>query len=313
MDILTLYATAGFMLAAFSVVGNDSAQILGTFLASNRAIKWYYLWLGATLVLIFTLVYGWYIYGGDISYGRLKEIPHMEIEWYHAAAPGVLVILTRFGVPVSTTFLVLSTFASEIVLKEILEKSFVGYGLAAVVAYGLWFTISNFDKDDPVKESHKFWWRVFQWMSTGFLWFTWLSHDMANIAAFLPRQLPLPMLIGVIGILSAGLAYIFWNQGGKIQEIILEKHSTRYVRSATIIDLVYGLILLFFKELNDIPMSTTWVFVGLLAGRELAIATVHKKKKIKAVFPLITKDFFKMMIGLGVSVAIVVLIHNVFT
>ncbi len=314
MDLLTLYATAGFMLAAYSVVGNDSAQILGTFIASNHAIKWYYLWLGASIVLTFTLVYGWYINGGDISYGRLNKIPYMEIEWYHAAAPGVLVILTQFGIPVSTTFLVLSTFASTVVLEKMLMKSIVGYGLAAIVAYGLWFTISNFDKDKngSIKESRKFWWRVLQWMSTGFLWFTWLSHDMANIAVFLPRQLPLPMLMGVISILSAGLAYIFWNQGGKIQEIVLEKHNTRYVRSATIIDLVYGFILMFFKELNDIPMSTTWVFVGLLAGRELAIATVYKKKRFKAVFPLITRDFFKMMIGLGVSVAIVVLIHNVF-
>jgi phosphate/sulfate permease len=104
---------------------------------------------------------------------------------------------------------------------------------------------------------------------------------------------------------------MFKEGGGKIQNIIIEKHNTRYVRSATIIDAVYFLILLFFKELNDIPMSTTWVFVGLLCGRELAMATMTGKEKFKTVFPLITKDFIKMMIGLGASVGVVLMIHYV--
>ena len=83
------------------------------------------------------------------------------------------------------------------------------------------------------------------------------------------------------------------------------------MRSATIIDAVYWLILWFFKELNDIPMSTTWVFVGLLCGRELAMATMTGKEKFKTVFPLVTRDFLKMMIGLGASVGIVLAIHYV--
>jgi hypothetical protein len=71
------------------------------------------------------------------------------------------------------------------------------------------------------------------------------------------------------------------------------------------------MILFFFKELNDIPMSTTWVFVGLLCGRELAMATYTGKAKFKTVFPLIGRDFFKMMIGLAASMGIVLLIHYV--
>ena len=38
------------------------------------------------------------------------------------------------------------------------------------------------------------------------------------------------------------------------------------------VDGVYFIILLVFKEWSKIPMSTTWVFVGLLAGREIAMA-----------------------------------------
>ena len=59
--------------------------------------------------------------------------------------------------------------------------------------------------------------------------------------------------------------YIFWERGGKIQKIVYSKTGTRYTRSATIIDFVYAIILLYFKQYNDIPMSTTWVFVGLYA------------------------------------------------
>lgn len=99
---------------------------------------------------------------------------------------------------------------------------------------------------------------------------------MANIAVFLPRQLTFPDLLVVIAVSGSLLGYIFYKEGGRIQEVVLEKQGTRFVRSATIINVVYSLILYVFKELNDLPMSTTWVFVGLLAGREFAMSTVIK-------------------------------------
>ena len=313
MDLSYLWMWTGFILAAYSVIGNDSVQTLGTFIASNQKFKWQYLWAATSAVLVFTLGYGWYMHGGDISFGRLNKIPYQEIQWYHAMAPAVLLLLTRVGIPVSTSFLVLSVFASTFVLEKMLLKSMIGYGLAAIIAYSIWVVIAKFidEKNDPVKKEHETAWRVFQWLSTGFLWFTWLSHDMANIAVYLPRQLPIEMLGISMLVLIAFLGYIFWDRGGKIQNLVLDKTGTRYVRSATIIDLVYAIILLYFKQYNDIPMSTTWVFVGLLCGRELAISTLNKNYKLKNVFPIIGKDFFKMMIGLAVSVAIVLLIHEV--
>ncbi len=313
MDALTLWMLVGFLLAAYSVIANDSVQTLGTWIASNNErFNYKTLWFAASAVLLWTLWYGWYANGGDISYGRLNTIPFQEVKWYHALAPALLVFLTRVGVPVSTTFLVLSAFASGFVLEKMLIKSIMGYGLAAIAAYGLWIGVSKIlDEAKPVNEERKRYWRIAQWILTGFLWWSWLSHDMANIAVFLPRQVPLDLMVLVSLVFVCGLFYMFRENGGKIQEIVLEKHNTRYVRSATIIAGIYWLILWFFKELNDIPMSTTWVFVGLLTGRELAMATVTGKEKFKSVFPLIGKDFFKMMIGLSASVAIVLLIHLV--
>ena len=313
MELVTLWMLVGFLFAAYSVIANDSVQTLGTWIASNNErVNWKIMWAAASVVLLWALWYGWYMYGGDISYGRLNRIPFQEIQWYHACAPGLLLVLTRVGVPVSTSFLVLSAFASTFVLEKMLVKSMMGYAVAAVAAYAIWIGVTKIlDENKPVKDEHKKYWRIGQWFTTGFLWWTWLSHDMANIAVFLPREIPIDLMIGISVIFVAGLWYMFREGGGKIQNIVLEKHNTRYVRSATIIDGVYWLILFFFKELNDIPMSTTWVFVGLLCGRELAMATVTGKHKFKTVFPLITRDFIKMMIGLGASVGVVLTIHYI--
>ena len=313
MELVTLWMFVGFLFAAYSVIANDSVQTLGTWIASNNErFNWKVMWGAASAVLLYTLWYGWYTNGGDISYGRLNKIPFQDIEWYHAAAPGLLLILTRIGVPVSTSFLVLSAFASTFVLEKMLMKSMMGYAVAAVAAYAIWIGVTKIlDEAKPVKEEHKRYWRIGQWVTTGFLWFTWLSHDMANIAVFLPRQIPVDLMVGISFVFIAGLWWMFREGGGKIQQIVLEKHNTRYVRSATIIDGVYWLILFFFKELNDIPMSTTWVFVGLLCGRELAMATMTGKEKFKVVFPLIGKDFLKMMVGLAASVGVVLAIHYV--
>ena len=314
MDMTLVYTVIGFALAGYSVIANDSIQTLGTFIASKKKwFKWYVLAGSASAVMIFALAWGWYAYDGDISYGRLTRIPYQEIQWYHAVAPAILLLLTRIGIPVSTTFLVLSAFASTVVLEKMLLKSVVGYGLAAMVAYIAWIVVSKFinEKLDEVDEKYIGFWRNAVWISSGWLWWVWLSHDVANIAVYLPRQLDLTLLLIVMAYFTSLLFYIFYIQGGPIQKVVLEKTGTRYARSATIINVIYAGVLFYFKELNDLPMSTTWVFVGLLCGRELAISTMNKDYKFKYVFPLIGKDFLKMIFGLSVSVGIVLAIHYI--
>ena len=67
MDLTLIYTIVGFSLAAYSVIANDSVQTLGTFIASNQRFKWYWLATAASLVLTFTLLYGWSINDGDIT------------------------------------------------------------------------------------------------------------------------------------------------------------------------------------------------------------------------------------------------------
>ena len=140
---------------------------------------------------------------------------------------------------------------------------------------------------------------------------------MANIMVFLPRYHPSGDTIYeifVIGVMLAGLAFMFWERGGRIQEIVLTKTNTRYVRSATLIDLVYCFVLYFFKELNNIPMSTTFVFMGMLAGREIGI-WMHQKNLTytaehqKAIFPMLYTDFLRLMLGLAISVSLAYGVH----
>ena len=315
MELSLIYTILGFGLAAWSVTANDSIQCLGTFIASKQKwFKWYTLAASASFAMIVTVSYGWWMYDGDISYGRLTQIPYQEIQWYHAVAPGILLLLTRIGIPVSTTFLVLSAFASTVVLEKMLLKSVVGYAVAAVAAYVCWIGISKFinEKFDEITTNWKItFWRNAVWVTTAFLWATWLMHDVANIAVYLPRKLDISLLVIVLVYFTILLFYIFYIHGGPIQKIVLDKTGTRYARSATIINIIYALVLYYFKELNNLPMSTTWVFVGLLCGRELAISTMNKDYKLKYVFPLIGKDFVKMIFGLSVSIGIVLVIHYI--
>ena len=308
MTISATIGIVGFILAAYAVIANDSAQTLGTFIASNKDVDWWKPWAYMASIMVFTLGYAWGT--GDIAYGRLDTIPLPEMfQWYHGLAPILLLVLTRYGIPVSTTLLTLSVFSSSFILEKIIVKSAVGYGLAAIVAYALWSILSRFlDEKSPVKEENKKLWRVGQWFATGFLWHQWLSHDIANVAVYLPRggDLSFGVFAGFMFILVSGLAHLFYRRGGKIQEIVSSKSGTRFSRSATIIDFVYAIILWFFKEYNNLPMSTTWVFVGLLCGRELAVyRSFANKDGIKEVFPMLLSDFMKMMVGLGLSMVLV--------
>ena len=314
MDFISLWALLGFMFACYAVTANDSIQTLGTYISSNRDIKWYWMFAFMGSIFVATMVYGFN--SGDPAFGRLDKFLYIEPQWYHAAAPLVLVILTRLKIPVSTTFLVLSVFASSLVMEKMLVKSFLGYAVSFVFAFGSWFLISKYILNEGEKgvDSHNNHCRIAQWVTTGWLWSTWLKHDLANIMEFLPRYHPTGDTVYelfVISVMLVGLAFMFWERGGRIQEIVLSKTNTRYVRSATLIDLVYCFVLYFFKELNNIPMSTTFVFMGMLAGRELGIwvhqgyeSLTYGKEHKKAIFPMLYTDFLRLMLGLAISVSL---------
>ena len=232
--------------------------------------------------------------------------------WYYVLPPLVLMAITRVGIPVSTSFLIL-TFFNPKNLNDMLIKSVSGYAVAFGVAIILYVIITRLLEkkfvENPITPKEQTWWTVAQWLSTGFLWSQWLIQDFANIFAYLPRSLSSAELAGALVILLSMLAYIFYSKGGAIQKIVLAKTNTTDIRSATIIDLTYGLVLLYFKELNNVPMSTTWVFIGLLAGREIAVRYQLTKKFSRNTFKDLGMDFAKVTFGLVVSILLVYLIR----
>lgn len=310
----------GFALAAYSAIANDSIQTIGTFIVSNQARKWYWLWLFIGLIWVATITYSWFTFNGDVTF-QLLNTPGLEkapesFVFLQLAAPIVLLIMTRMRWPVSTTFLLLNVFTYKAgTIVSVMSKSFLGYVLAFVLAISVWYVLERFVKNYLKGEAAAFWMPL-QWLTSGTLWAVWIMQDAANIAVFLPRQLNVVEFIVYTGFVFLGLGLIFYLKGDKIQDIINEKTNVTDVRAATLVDLVYAVILFYFKIYSNVPMSTTWVFIGLLAGREFAIAWgKHGKAKSKdawlvRAYRLAKKDMLKAFAGLVVSLILAFVINK---
>lgn len=301
----------GFALAGYAAIANDSIQTIGTFIASNRDKRWWYLWLYMGGIFLITSTYSWLTYNGDVSYERLaakgfEETP-TEFLFLQIAAPIFLLILTRLRMPVSTTFLILSCFATKAsAITGVLAKSLTGYFVAFICAIILWSVLSRIFRKYFVGEA-AFYWTILQWITSGALWAVWLMQDAANIAVYLPRSLSTAEFLGFAIYIFLGLGLLFRLRGDRIQSIVTQKSDVTDVRPATVIDFIYAIILYYFKIESKIPMSTTWVFLGLLAGREIAKSLTDeqgKRRPMMEVMKIIGRDLLYALIGLAVSMAL---------
>ncbi len=308
----------GFLFAAYAAVANDSIQTLGTFIASNQEKKWWVLWIFIGGIFLFTVGYSWFNYGGDVSHGRLMakgfEVAPTEFHFLQIAAPVFLLILTRLRMPVSTTFILLTSFAAApAAIGKVLAKSMSGYILAFFLGFIVFITIAKLAKKYFVGEA-KFGWTIAQWITSGTLWSVWLMQDAANIAVYLPRSMAFSEFLGFALVVFFGLGLLLYYKGGRIQKIVTEKSVITDVRFATIVDFIYCIILFYFKLHSKVPMSTTWVFIGLLAGREVAMAIRNTgDNSLLTSFRLMMKDFSFAMIGLIISIAIAIGVNDQLT
>ena len=88
----------------------------------------------------------------DASYGRLETIPFPEdgVTWLYVVPPLLLIILTKYGIPVSTTFLVLTIFSPSS-LGSMLTKSMMGYAVAFFVAIVIYRLVMKNSRSISVK------------------------------------------------------------------------------------------------------------------------------------------------------------------
>ena len=303
-----------FFMASYSAIANDSIQTIGTFIASNSDKKWYYLWIYMGGIFIITVTYSWVNYTGDISYGRLaskglNEAPQ-NFKFLQVFAPVALLMMTRLKMPVSTSILLLSAFATQASsITSILSKSLFGYVIAFTAAIIIWTITTNlFEKYKNTKPSRI--WLPLQWISSGALWSTWIMQDMANVAVVLPRSLTFDQFLVVASFIFFGLGLLFYLRGDKIQQIVLEKSDIIDVRAATVVDFIYACLLYYLKVISSIPISTTWVFIGLLGGREIAINLRKNGGDYKKALKMIGKDTLFAAVGLIVSLIIALSIND---
>jgi len=305
----------GFLFAAYAAVANDSIQSLGTFIESNKDKRWYVLWLFTGLIMLGTLTFSFIYFNGDVTYQRLLDnegntkYPFDEqFSYFQIIAPVVLLILTRLRMPVSTTFLLLSVFSADTSgITSVVWKSVSGYILAFVISFLIWYFGFDLIRKYFKKRKAHFGWTITQWVVSGSLWSVWLMQDGANIAVFLPRTLELWQFIIFVGTIFFGLGLLFYLRGDKIQQVVSEKVRISDVRAATLIDFTYVLLLIYKLFVSTIPMSTTWVFLGTIGGREMAVSLSRKKKVIKhkgKALKIIGRDFLYATIGLVISVAL---------
>lgn len=317
--ILTGYGQAGmwlgFFFAAYATVANDSIQSLGTFIESNKNRKWWVMWIFIGVIFLAVVTYSWIEFDGDVTYRRLlnadgtTKYPHPEnFSFFQIIAPLVLLILTRLRMPVSTTFLILSVFSADTSgITSVVWKSWTGYIMAFILSFLVWYlsynTIKKYFKSRKFNKS----WNIVQWVVSGTLWGVWVMQDGANIAVFLPRQLDLFQFLIFSFTIFIGLGLLFYLRGDKIQKVVSEKARISDVRAATLIDATYVILLIYKLFISTVPMSTTWVFLGVIGGREIAVSlsrTKKGKKHRKKAGRMIVKDFSYAMIGLFISIAL---------
>lgn len=303
----------GFFFAAYATVANDSIQSLGTFIESNRDKRWWVLWLFIGGIFLAVIIFSWVYFDGDVTYRRLVDAegntkyPHPEsFSFFQIIAPLVLLIMTRLRMPVSTTFLMLSVFSADSSgITSMVGKSLSGYGIAFVLSFVVWYGGYNLIRRYFKERSTHSSWTVVQWIVSGLLWAVWVMQDGANVAVFLPRQQSLLHFVIFAGTIFLGLGLLFYLRGDKIQQVVSEKVRISDVRAATLIDLTYVLLLIYKLFISTIPMSTTWVFLGVIGGREIAINLARLKRgkthKLKAL-RIIGKDVGYALTGLLVSV-----------
>lgn len=306
-------------ITTIAITSNDFPQTFASYQAtqSNTVLNKIFniLVFGAVLWTVHSLFY-FYFEPGEIHCFKLDGYPEAQsFTLVQALTPILVIIASRFRFPLSTSFAVLTVFSvtsanSFELTSKMIVKSLNGYVIAYICAVAIWLLVVLLErylkKKGLIGESswlaqsapgrfmmHDQLWKILQLITTMSLWAVWLMQDTANSAVFLPRQLPLWLFLIAVSIYMIALTVILWREGGEMQGAVEEHHPIPDAKSATLVDAVYAVILFVFLVLSNTPMSTTFVFFGLLAGRHTVLNRVRSQGSIKSSLWLAFKYFFK--------------------
>jgi hypothetical protein len=113
-------------------------------------------------------------------------------------------------------------------------------------------------------------------------------------------------------ILLYTLASVLSNKSNKMQEILSSKKNANNLKINVLINLLFSAILFIFKIISNISIATTFVFLGILAGKEVAIAFSESDifgKTYKKTILTVLRDINKCILGVCVSLAFVIFIN----
>ena len=121
-------------LSTFSVIENSSFQMFGTFLTSNKNKSVFQIFFFIFAIFFITLAFEWFTNRGRLDFDRLININYSsDVDLKSILAPLLLLFLTYKKIPVSTTFVLLSGFATKHTIDSMLTKTAASYLISFVL------------------------------------------------------------------------------------------------------------------------------------------------------------------------------------
>lgn len=298
----------------YNVMANNFIQTLGTFNVSNKYTKKWKIFLYLVMIFIVYFIYTWLRHDGNIRKGSLRYIEYKESFSYSILLLPILVAtFNHFRIPISVTFLSIPLFISGDVIKTMVIKAFINYFLAFAISFIFWNILYvEFKKILKNKNNHQFW-MIIEYISIGILWCCWLNTCVSSFMVFLPPKLDLKHLILLLIVGSVVISIItIFRPNDKMEQIIEEKTDVKNIMSSVLFNILHSVVLLLLKLNSEVPIPTSWIFTGLLDGRELGIVTKKSNSfsdsKYKLCLKKITRDLCFNTIGIIISLLFVKII-----
>ena len=234
-------------LVTYNVVFNNSIQTIGLFIASNKNKGIFYNLLFFSSIFVFTVLLSWFLTDREVHYHLLDTINYSRIGLQFLLLPILLSFLTKKQVPLSATFLIIPLFADSSTISSMVNKTTVSYFLSLIgslIIYKFLYTKYKNLLVDEKSDTGKIW-IVAEYVSTGILWFSWLTVSLCNFVIFLPRKFDIIDLIlfSIVGIIT--LYCILISNGGEIQKIIDQKSDVKNIKTTVIFNSLFAFALLF--------------------------------------------------------------------
>ena len=299
------YALLVTFLSIFSVLENSSFQIFGTFLSKSKKEPFYKMFLFIFSMFFATLLVEWSINGGRLDFNRLLKFEYVsEIGLKSILAPLLLLILSYKKIPVSTTFILLSGFATKNTIDSMLAKTATSYIFSFIIGYYVWYVLDKkfHNKISNFNDKKVNFWNNIQLISNVILVVFWIMSNNGNLVVALPRHFSVLDLCIYLLLCSISILYIVLAGGGEMQKSIMNaKNGLDNPKTSSIINIVFSSIILVFQYISPTPIATTWSFIGLLSGREFALS-MKKINGVKRITIIkILKDLSVLIYGLIVT------------